>query len=226
VETRVESCASVLVHQFHDAAGRGDAAAVGRFLQDGIDVNSRSANGSTALMWACNDTIDSCIDVIRILLAHGADVNLRSNANIGRWRNGYTALHWCVCRCDATSLGALVASGADVTAENADGQTALQMLYDGNEFRPRDGLAGQLLECKQEMETILGSKAGQTPAEMMSSGGGVAGRLQKEVRQKAEAAAAGGRRSSGDSSASGGSAAVSAVADPPDQPRNEQVVGM
>jgi len=51
-----------------------DAATVSQLLDKGADPNQPNDSNATALMWAAND-----LDKTRILLAHGAQVNARSN---------------------------------------------------------------------------------------------------------------------------------------------------
>jgi ankyrin repeat protein len=53
-------------------------------------VNALDQGGQTALILACQNPKASP-DVVKALLAAGADVNLRS-------RNGYTALTWALAR--------------------------------------------------------------------------------------------------------------------------------
>ena len=70
------------------AAARGDLKAVQELLSAAprADVNALDQTGQTALILACqNPKADP--DVVKALLAAGADVNLRS-------RNSYTALTW------------------------------------------------------------------------------------------------------------------------------------
>jgi len=70
------------------AAGREDLKAVQQLLaaQTKGNVNALDQSGQTALILACqNPKADP--GVVKVLLASGADVNLRS-------RNGYTALTW------------------------------------------------------------------------------------------------------------------------------------
>jgi len=74
------------------AAAQEDSKAVQRFLSaaTGINVNALDQTGQTALILACQNP-KANPDVVRALLAAGADVNLRS-------RSGYTALTWALAR--------------------------------------------------------------------------------------------------------------------------------
>jgi len=57
-----------------DAARKGDAAAVKKLLDEGVDVNSKFRYGTTALSFACDR---GNLDVVTLLLDRGADVNVR-----------------------------------------------------------------------------------------------------------------------------------------------------
>jgi hypothetical protein len=74
------------------AAAQEDFKAVQRLLATAIrtDVNALDQGGQTALILACQNPKASP-DVVKALLAAGADLNLRS-------RNGYTALTWALAR--------------------------------------------------------------------------------------------------------------------------------
>jgi hypothetical protein len=60
--------------QLQDAARKGDAAAVTRLLDDGVDVNTKFRYNATALFYACDA---GNLDVVKVLLARGADTNLK-----------------------------------------------------------------------------------------------------------------------------------------------------
>jgi hypothetical protein len=60
--------------QLQDAARKGDAAAVRKLLDDGVDVNTRFRYNATALFYACDH---GHVDVVRLLLDRGADVNIK-----------------------------------------------------------------------------------------------------------------------------------------------------
>ena len=74
------------------AASKQDLNAVQRLLSTAPkpDVNALDQTGQTALILACQNPKASS-DVVKALLAAGADANLRS-------RNGYTALTWALAR--------------------------------------------------------------------------------------------------------------------------------
>ena len=60
--------------QLQDAAQKGDAAAVKRLLDSGVDVNTKFRYNATALFFACDA---GNIDVVKVLLDHGADMNIK-----------------------------------------------------------------------------------------------------------------------------------------------------
>src|SRR5207253_6066373 len=57
-----------------EASRKGDAAAVKKLLDDGVDVNSKFRYGATALAFACDR---GHLDVVKLLLDRGADVNAK-----------------------------------------------------------------------------------------------------------------------------------------------------
>jgi len=60
--------------QFQDAARKGDAAAVKKLLDEGVDVNAKFRYNATALFYACDH---GHIDVVRVLLDRGADMAVK-----------------------------------------------------------------------------------------------------------------------------------------------------
>jgi ankyrin repeat protein len=70
------------------AAAQGDLKSVREILSNATDgnVNALDQDGQSALILACQSPKPNA-DVVRALIAAGADVNLRA-------RNGYTALTW------------------------------------------------------------------------------------------------------------------------------------
>ena len=104
----------------HDVAYRGDLEMVHKLIDYGVDINAVDLVGWTPLYWASQGSYPRCIDAIRLLLEHGADINARGNHDL-------IALHC------ASELGrleivrVLLEHGANVEAEDREGKTAYQL---------------------------------------------------------------------------------------------------
>src|SRR5262249_14677060 len=91
-----------------------------RLLEARGDPNTSLPEGETALMTAART---GRIDAVRLLLAHGADVNARDS------RRGQTALMWAAAQNNTEVIRTLIAAGADVhvhTASALSGQEGRQ----------------------------------------------------------------------------------------------------
>lgn len=114
-----------LSQDFVDAAQKGDAVAVKRLLTQDVDVNAKDEFfGRTVLMYAATG---GYIDVVRVLLEKGADVNAQDNI-------GMTALMWAVydsydtmSEGHAATVRALLDSGANVNVKENNGEMALMI---------------------------------------------------------------------------------------------------
>ncbi|HKA17872.1 MAG TPA: ankyrin repeat domain-containing protein [Blastocatellia bacterium] len=60
--------------EFFAAARKGDIPAVKAFLDKGVDVNSKTRYGATALSYACDK---GHVELVRLLIDRGADVNTK-----------------------------------------------------------------------------------------------------------------------------------------------------
>ena len=60
--------------QFQDAARKGDAAAVKKLLDEGVDVNTKFRYNATALFYACDH---GHVDVVKVLLDRGAAMDVK-----------------------------------------------------------------------------------------------------------------------------------------------------
>ncbi len=61
------------IYSFIEAADRGDVKAVNSYINKGVNINCRDANGGTPLFYAANN---SHLEVIKTLLYYGADPNI------------------------------------------------------------------------------------------------------------------------------------------------------
>jgi hypothetical protein len=112
------------INPLHAAAISGNFEVVRILIgYDPADINARDEGGSTPLLWASGSYCFEDGSVVRLLLEHGADINVQNQ--IGR-----TPLH------RASMIGALgvvrllLEHGADVEAKNNVGETALQEAAD------------------------------------------------------------------------------------------------
>jgi ankyrin repeat protein len=100
------------------AAYKGDVETVKEILATNPDKNVRDSFGRTALHDAM---FQKNMEVIRLLLEYGFDVNATGPAN------GYTPLHDAVWVNNVDAAKLLLESGADTTIKNTDGFTPLDM---------------------------------------------------------------------------------------------------
>lgn len=107
--------ASEAAEKLWDAARRGDAAAVAKLLDDGVDPNAEFREGGTALIFAAQR---GHAEVVRLLLDRGADVRAKDRLN------NSNALHFGIEHAEVVRI--LAARGADVNERDLSvGQTPL-----------------------------------------------------------------------------------------------------
>ena len=105
------------VAALYQAAGDGDAQQVTMLLDSGVDVNGRTDNGSYALN---NAAVENEVEVVKILLAHGADPNVQNSQGdtplicATKYAGGKTA-----------TVKLLVEAGTDLAVQDNKGKTAL-----------------------------------------------------------------------------------------------------
>ena len=115
----VETCFDPI----HSAARMRDVQTVQRELDAGVDVdvlNGRAANGdggNTALWFAAQGPAPSGLDVARLLIHAGTEVNRKCE-------HGRTALHMAAARGHLDVVQLLIENGADPTIRDDEGKTA------------------------------------------------------------------------------------------------------
>jgi ankyrin repeat protein len=108
------------------AAEQGHADVVTHLLLRGADVGARTKRGDTPLILALRGSLfpkggeGNLHDTVAALLKHGSDVNVRGEY-------GRTPLMWAVRHVDAALVWSLLQKGADTTARDDQGQTAVTM---------------------------------------------------------------------------------------------------
>jgi ankyrin repeat protein len=100
------------------AAQRGDATVAFAAIEDGVDVNGKSPDGTTALHWA---VYRDNLALVERLIAAGADVMAANEF-------GSTPLAEAATVGNAAVIEALLKAGAAVDAPGSDGQTALMVV--------------------------------------------------------------------------------------------------
>lgn len=100
-----------------DAAERGDQALVRALVEQGVDVNARRVDGTTALHWAVHA---DRLDIADILLRAGADA-------IAADRYGVRAVSLASVNGNAAMIRQLLDAGADPNTVDPAGETALMM---------------------------------------------------------------------------------------------------
>ena len=97
------------------AARRADGAEVRALLANGVDVNTRYGDGTTALHWATHRDADA---LVTLLLAAGAEVNAADD-------HGVTPLSLACLNGNAAAVEQLLAAGADANRARSNGETPL-----------------------------------------------------------------------------------------------------
>ena len=127
----------VLPPEVVDAAKAGNLAAVREWLESGGDPNETDNGGSTLLMWVAQGRhiTDAKIDVARLVLSHGADVNCLAG-------DRYNPAHCCAIFPEDSSRGCLIQlfldAGVNVNAKTDDGETPLGIALDCSMWHRED----------------------------------------------------------------------------------------
>ena len=105
----------------HGAVGSGNFEVVRKLIEyDPAYIHAGEEDGGvTPLHWTSNGNNFKDGSVFRLLLEHGADINVQDDA-------GRTPLHWASFNEKLEVVRVLLEHGADAEVKNKDGQTALQ----------------------------------------------------------------------------------------------------
>lgn len=126
---------TVLGPPLHMALSDGDESLIRAVLEAGADANARSEFGTPALIAAIEGGLP--VGIVELLLQRKADVAVRD-------RSESTALHAAVRARDLAIVRRLIAAGADVNAEQSNGETPIQTArYNG----APDEIVAALLEA-------------------------------------------------------------------------------
>ena len=124
-----------------EAATLANATVIEQLLDAGADVESRGADGQTALMIVART---NRTDAATLLLARGADVNARES-----WR-GQTALMWAAAQRQPAMVRALIEHGADVDARSTPNEWPRQVTGEPRRmYRPFAGLTPLLFAARE-----------------------------------------------------------------------------
>ncbi|XP_035664097.1 death-associated protein kinase dapk-1-like [Branchiostoma floridae] len=109
---------------FLQAAQDGDVEKVRRWLEEGLDVNTKDYYGDTGLYEACKKDHDK---VVALLIKNGADLNVTN-------KDGFTGLY-VACRGGYDKVvELLIKNGADLNVINENGDTGLHLAcYNGHD---------------------------------------------------------------------------------------------
>jgi len=102
---------------FLTAASNGQLDVVEKLIAEGIDINTKSITGDTALSLAANG---GHVDTVNCLIGHNADVNIQN-------ANGTSALIFAYQKGYQQIAELLITNGADVNAVNHKGESALDL---------------------------------------------------------------------------------------------------
>ncbi len=117
----------------YNAASSGDTAILGFYLRNGFNANDSTSFGdypiNGALFYRCSATVKMLVD-------HGANVNLQAKSFQLASFNGFTPLMFAAWVNDKASFYYLLDHGANPNLKNENGYTALILMQQGEEDDP------------------------------------------------------------------------------------------
>lgn len=137
-------------NSLHSKAYNGDIVAIRRWLVTGGNPDVRAENGQTLLYAAVHG---NRLEIIKLLIAHGADVNACSNEQPYHTYPVQTAAYHGL----LDVLDTLVTHGADITVETENGCTLIHLAVFNNEV----AIVQYLLDREADIE--IPAYAGVTP---------------------------------------------------------------
>lgn len=133
------------VTPLHLAAKRGDFGAVLVLLEFGAEPAAGDEDGDTPLHWTFLGEHALGSEVVRTLVAEGADPNAQGSRRA-------TPLHLAAKRADLDAVKSLLEAGADPTARDEDGDTPLHWICNGDHRFSSAGVALELLGAGAEAD--------------------------------------------------------------------------
>ena len=137
-------------NSLHQQAYNDDAEAIGQWLLNAGDPDVRADNGQTLLHAAVHG---GHLELVKLLIAHGADVNACSNESPYNTYPAQTAAYNGL----LDILDTLVMHGADITVETENGCTLIHLAVFNNEL----AIIQYLLD--READTEIPAASGVTP---------------------------------------------------------------
>jgi uncharacterized protein len=107
------------------ACAIGDVGVVEQLLEHGANVKLATSDAQGALILAVEFSPGDKVELINVLAAAGADVNLMAKRHFLQRSRGGSALHYAVRRGSREVMAGLIKLGIDVNAKDEDGLTAL-----------------------------------------------------------------------------------------------------
>ena len=109
-------------------AERGGAERLAAFLERGADINGLY-EGETLLCIAIHNDNEQVVN----FLLNDERVDIKLNINSSEHKTGYTALHVAAQYTDLDIMKLLIEKGADVSAQDSEGETPLHWIYTGTD---------------------------------------------------------------------------------------------